>query len=313
MYIKTGPGRLSVLLLLSLFLWRCENNGTSEEGKNSNAVVKMPATAVMIRRRSMQKGIWLNATSNFLKKSAVKSTVNGYIISSSLLPGQHVQAGETLFVLQTKEARAIGDLLPDSLKFNGKVIIHASQSGFIGQLDHLQGDYVADGEQLCVIVDKSSYAFLLQVPFEYNNDININSQVEILLPNGRQIKGRVASRMPLMDSVSQTQQYLIHPEPGLQLPGNLIAKVRIIIQSKHNVQVLPKTAVLSDESQSAFWVMKLINDTTALKVPVKKGLEDSNEVEIISPRFSPGTRILNTGNYGLPDTAFVTLTQSSSQ
>jgi hypothetical protein len=55
--------------------------------------------------------------------------------------------------------------------------------------------------------------------------------------------------------------------------------------------------------------MKLINDTTAIKVPVVKGIENSDEVEIVEPAFLLTDRILSSGNYGLADTAAVTVTR----
>jgi hypothetical protein len=54
-----------------------------------------------------------------------------------------------------------------------------------------------------------------------------------------------------------------------------------------------------------FWVMKLINDTTAIKINVKVGLKNKDEVEITDPLFIPTDRILSQGNYGLSDTALV--------
>jgi hypothetical protein len=77
--------------------------------------------------------------------------------------------------------------------------------------------------------------------------------------------------------------------------------------AKTSAATLPKNSVLSNETQSEFWVMKMINDTIAVKVPVKKGLESGDSVEIVSPEFSPKDKILLSGNYGLPDTALVTV------
>jgi hypothetical protein len=45
----------------------------------------------------------------------------------------------------------------------------------------------------------------------------------------------------------------------------------------------------------------------AAKVDIKKGLENSEKVEITSPSFLKNDRFLLTGNYGLPDTAKVTI------
>jgi uncharacterized NAD(P)/FAD-binding protein YdhS len=51
--------------------------------------------------------------------------------------------------------------------------------------------------------------------------------------------------------------------------------------------------------------MKLMDDSTAVKVPVTKGLEISDKIEIISPKFLVSDKFLLTGNYGLADTARV--------
>ena len=51
--------------------------------------------------------------------------------------------------------------------------------------------------------------------------------------------------------------------------------------------------------------MKLINDSTAVKIPVKKGIETKEKIEIIDPIFNTSDQIVRTGNYGLEDTARV--------
>ncbi len=51
--------------------------------------------------------------------------------------------------------------------------------------------------------------------------------------------------------------------------------------------------------------MKMTDSVTAVRVPVIKGLETSDKVEIVSPGLKPSDLILLTGNYGLPDTAKV--------
>ena len=55
--------------------------------------------------------------------------------------------------------------------------------------------------------------------------------------------------------------------------------------------------------------MKLIDSITAVKVPVKKGIETTDKVEILSPVLSDSDKILITGNYGLEDTAKVKIIQ----
>jgi len=53
--------------------------------------------------------------------------------------------------------------------------------------------------------------------------------------------------------------------------------------------------------------MKMTDSNTAVKVPVIKGIETSDLVEILSPEITPSDKILLRGNYGLPDTAKVVI------
>ena len=51
--------------------------------------------------------------------------------------------------------------------------------------------------------------------------------------------------------------------------------------------------------------MKLINDSTAVKIFVKQGTETKTKIEILEPEFSESDKIILNGNYGLADTAKV--------
>jgi hypothetical protein len=110
-----------------------------------------------------------------------------------------------------------------------------------------------------------------------------------------------------MNMETQTVRYLIKPSETGFLPGNLIASVSLIRSKNDKASVLPRKAVLSNETQTEFWVMKLISDNIAIKVIVSKGFENNEEVEITAPIFLPSDRIILTGNYGLPDTARISI------
>jgi uncharacterized NAD(P)/FAD-binding protein YdhS len=79
----------------------------------------------------------------------------------------------------------------------------------------------------------------------------------------------------------------------------------VIKSYKSSAASLPKSAILTDETQADFWVMKMMDSSTAVKTPIKKGIETADRVEILSPVFSNTDKILVTGNYGLGDTAKV--------
>jgi len=149
----------------------------------------------------------------------------------------------------------------------------------------------------------------MQMPFEMRANVKQGQTVTLTLPDNEKIKGTVASFMPAVDTASQTQGVVIKIDANKLIPENLVAKAQLVRTAKQNAASLPKSAVLSNETQTEFWVMKLINPTTAVKTPVTKGIEIGDRVEILSPKFSKDDKIVVSGNYGLDDTAKVKIVQ----
>ena len=322
---------ITLLLGTTILFYSCGSSGSGNKetaGKDSAATAekgaggekagdaassdsvdaRTPVTVTMVGNEALDDFIELNAVSAFLQKSYVKANANGYLQSADVYPGKYVDAGQPLFTLRTKEAQTIGNslkILDSSLHFSGLNTIRAGQHGYITQLNHQSGDYVQDGEQLAVISDRNSFVFLLNLPYELRPFVLGKKNVELLLPDGTKLNGLIGAAMPTVDSVSQTQNVVIKVNTTTAIPENLIAKVRIIRSARSSTQSLPRAALLTDETESNFWVMKLIDSATAVKVPVKKGIETKDRVEVLTPLFSKSDKILVTGNYGLPDTAKV--------
>jgi hypothetical protein len=51
--------------------------------------------------------------------------------------------------------------------------------------------------------------------------------------------------------------------------------------------------------------MKLVNDTTAIRIDVNRGIETDSLFQILSPKLNLSDMIISSGSYGLPDTAKV--------
>lgn len=297
-----------LLIMTPAMLFISCKNKQADDPQDEEVKPRTPVTVTTIQYTPIEEFIELNATSSYLQKSFVKSNLTGYVTSVNIHFGSFVNPGQTLFSLQTKESKALGNTinnLDPNFKFNGVNYVKAAASGYVIELDHQAGDYVQDGEQLAVISDMKSFVFLMDLPYEYKTYVTNNKEVEITLPDGERLKGIVQSSMPFVDSVSQTQAVAIKVNTNHQIPPNLVAKVKIIKVAKASSASLPKAAALSDETQTEFWVMKMINDSVAIKVPVKTGVETTDKVEILSPEFSPKDKILVSGNFGLPDTALV--------
>jgi len=302
-----------ISFLFLMFLTYCKGKQNAAEEDAPVGEVQTPVTITSVTNETLTDYVELNATSAFLQDNIVKSNINGYIQTVNTRIGQYANTGQSLFTLKTKEAASLGNTinkLDPSFHFSGIVQIKASQSGYVTQLLHQVGDYVQDGEQLAVISDSKSFGFVLNVPYELRQFVNPSKNVNVQLPDGTKLNGVVASIMPTVDSVSQTQRVLIKVNSMNKIPENLIAKVQIIKASRV-APSLPKAAVLTDEAQTTFWVMKMIDSVTAVKVNVIKGMESGDKVEIVRPRFNPNDKILLTGNYGLADTAKVKIVKAA--
>ena len=295
-----------------LLLSACHQGAATDNAGEATPDVETPVTVTHPEKASMSETVQVNAVSSFLLKTYAKATANGYLQVVNLHMGDYVSKGQTLFVIKTKEAEALGNTinaLDSSLHFEGTVSIKSPGSGYVTQLTYTAGNYVQDGEQLAEITDNSSFVFVLDLPYELKPYLAANRNVELHLPDSTVLSATVASALPSVDSVAQTQRYILKTNSSKNIPANLIAKVYIIKSQKINTVSLPKEAVLSNETQSEFWIMKMINDSTAVKMPVTKGLQNKTSIEILSPPLGDSDKILLTGNYGLSDTAKVKITK----
>ena len=301
---------LSLFLVPGTFiiLLSCHNSSRPAE---EVTVIRTPVTIVPVTFKPVTSIVRLPAVATYMNKSIVRATTAGTIDKVLITAGEPVNPDQLLFTIRTREAMALADKMAEdtSLSFKGVINITSHKEGVINSISYQKGDFVQEGDEMAVVSEQKSLVFILDVPFELNQYIEKNRNCKIILPDNRQINGIITGKLPEMDMQSQTIRYVVRPATTDRLPGNLIASVNLVKSSNSNALVLPKAAILGDETQTKFWVMKLINDSTAVKISVSKGFENNDEVEITEPVFETSDRILLTGNYGLPDTARVTIIQ----
>lgn len=298
-----------IFLYFALFCLFVLGGCSTPVSDHTTAEVITPVRVVNPDSVTIENKIYLNAVASYLLKNDIKATINGYINRSNIHIGDKVKRGETLFILETKEAKSVGNTinkLNPSFKFSGINKIKSPVNSIVVALSHQPGDYVQEGESLVTLADKNSFGFILYLPYEDHKLVSKNKNIRILLPDSTLLKGYVAQIMPNVDRVSQTQKVLIKIKGNLTIPENLIAKVKLIRNTSSHLS-LPKSAVFTDETQQKFWVMKLINDSTAIRLNIKKGLENDNYIEIDDPTISKNDRFVSAGGYGLADTAKVSI------
>lgn len=297
------------MVILPLLLISCGSN--TPKGSDQAVKVSTPVAVKSIENADVREMISFNAVSTFQRKNSVKANITGYIEKSFINQGDIVKIGQPLYEVKTKEEDAVSQIVSNdsSLNFSRKHTILSPSSGVIVEATKQTNDYIVDGEQLCILAAQSSFVFVLNVPFEQNKFAVIGKKCTIHLPDSTVLNGTISGKLSTVDPVSQTQSFIVKPVTTTIWPENLAVMVQVVKISKLNTPVIDKSCVLSDETMENFWVMRLINDTIAVKTKIKPGIIEGNQVEIVSPPFSRLDRIISKGNYGLPDTAFVKIIQ----
>jgi biotin carboxyl carrier protein len=288
----------------ALLIAGCGNSGPKAE---ETIEARTPVTVTSPEFKAISETIEFPAVSEFLKRNTIRSTIAGTVEDVTVTPGEVVEKGRHLFTVKTIEATALqkaykGDT---SLVFKGLISINSPDDGVISSLLHQKGDFVQEGDELAILADQNSIVFKLEVPFESRKYIEQSRTCSLRLPDNTFIKGNISGRLPEMNALSQTVTYFVKPSGGGRLPQNLLAMALVNKTSRTDAQVLPRAAILGNETQTEFWVMKVLNDSLAIRVDIKKGIENKKEVEVTDPHFLPEDKILLTGNYGLPDTASI--------
>jgi len=298
-----------LLTLLSAFFISCKNK-TADTGQSSNNPRVSVKTALIING-SINDIISLNGKSLYLKKNAVISSIPGYLKKVNIEYGDIVRKNELLFEIQTKENKALensGLNTKTSSAQSGVISILSPSDGIVGDLNvNSSGIYIAEGSQLCTIVENKEMMVQVNVPYEQNQWIKINKECKVVLPDSTFLDGNIYKIMPVINEPSQTQNVLIKVRSNHLVPENLNVSVQFVKSTHSKALLIPKGALLTTEIQQEFWVMKILHDSLAVKVPVKKGFENRNMVEVLSPGLSVNDAVILEGAYGLPDNTVVNI------
>ncbi|MBB3187578.1 efflux RND transporter periplasmic adaptor subunit [Microbacter margulisiae] len=293
-----------IVLLIGITMAACSGN-KSKEAQDDQSSPVVSVKIVYPTDGNISNYITVNGKTIYLKKNAIIAPFSGYITRVFIHLGDRVRNVQPLFILETKENQALASS-PGLTSNAGRIKIASPVAGFISDLAvSAPGTYVTEGTVLGNVVQNRQTTIQMNVPFEYHNLIRLNELCSIQLPDGTNAQGLISNILPTIDPVSQTQTVFVKPLTNEPLPENLNVIIRFIDLQHHHTLLLPKSAIQTNETQDHFWVMKVVHDTLAIKVPVIKGIENDSTIEILNPVISPSDPIITDGGYGLTDSTTV--------
>jgi len=304
--MKSAQSLFFIALFLTILV-SCRSRNQEIVKNTVNPKVSVKTTTII--KGNIDEIISLNGKSVYLKKNNVISSIPGYLKKVYVTYGDVVHKNDLLFEIQTRENKALENsgLAPElSSSQSGIVKVFAPSDGIVSELNiNSSGMYVAEGGQMCTIVANNDMTVQVNVPYEHNQWVKIDKECKIILPDSTFLDGIIYRIMPIIDETSQTQNVLIKARSNRQVPENLNVIVQLVRFRHSKALLILKEALLTNENQQEFWVMKILHDSIAIKVPVQKGFENNRMVEVISTDLSLNDRIIMEGAYGLPDSTVV--------
>ncbi len=280
-------------------------SGSKQSDTQNDVPPKVSVQIVYPAQGNIASYVTVNGKTIYLKKNVITAPFSGYVTAVAIHLGDRVQRNEPLFTLETKEAQALASS-PGMTGNGGKVKVLSPLTGFISDLPiAAAGAYVIEGTTLGSVAENKQATIQVNVPFEYHALLKQNETCLVKLPDATSIKGAIIRILPTVDPLSQTQTVFIQPLTNRSLPENLNVTVQFINTQHIHTLLLPKTAILTNETQDHFWVMKVVHDTLAIEVPIVKGIENDSVIEILNSTLLPSDPVINIGAYGLADSTAV--------
>lgn len=300
-WIRLSQGAIGCLLMAACTSARPDSE-SKQEAKSDVEVISpviRPAT----------NHVRFQGVTRFMQTNDIRSQLTGIVLRVNCTPGQNITLHQALFVIQPQEAAALErSHLSNEINSSLTDTVYAHLKGQIKSVNVQGGDFVQAGDILANCVRSSSMKVIAYVPVEQISVIGKTKDCQILLPDGTLIGGRVSGTLPEAEAQNQTMAYIIESKENISLSENINVTLQFTTTQIQDALLVPASAVMGNEEQTAFWVMKLTNDSTCVKVPVQKGSMSDSLVQLVASGLTINDLIVSQGAYGLADSARVKVT-----
>lgn len=193
-----------------------------------------------------------------------------------------------------ENARAVYNMARLELSYTDVV---APISGTIASRSIKPGNFVQINTPIFRIVDNSRLEATLNVPERdletLKPGLPVSLQVDAL--PGKSFAGSVDRIAPVVDAGSGTFRVVCAFDGGGLLQPGMFGRIRIDYDQRANALVIPRTALLDDESDPAVFVAR---GGKAARVSVKLGYTDGEWAEVLSG-LKPGEQVVTAGKVAL--------------
>ncbi len=184
--------------------------------------------------------------------------------------------------------------------------IRSPISGRVGERLAKIGKRIQPTDKLFSVVDNSQVIAVVYVPEKNLNQLKIGQRVIVSSDHleGKTFSAWIKRISPVVDPSSGTFKVTIGVKnKGSVLRPGMFVNARIILDTHHDVVLIPKTAVVyENEYMNVF----IVRDNTAHKIRLEPGYEDNEKIESLKD-IEEGDQIVVIGQAGMKDKSKVNI------
>lgn len=185
--------------------------------------------------------------------------------------------------------------------------LRVSRGGTIVARGASQGDLVSQGDSIVTIAAAGSIVFIARIAQSDLANVRPGQRATISLPGETApVAGKVRGLLPADTSGGMTVPVRIDLQgsprtAGAPVQTGLFGTAQIMVGEHTKVPTVPAEAVLRDDISGVSRVALVTATGKAHWVTVTTGAGQADNVEITSPSFAPGQRVIVSGQVGLPE------------
>ena len=300
--IKSKYNNLLWVLAILVTATACDHKKTTETH------YKLPLPTVTIGHPVVKnKAVYesFRAVSRYLQNVNFRARTQGVVTKVFTTPGDEVRAGQPLFIIKPVELSALEKSPLSHDMGNSSDTIFSKQNVLTNQVMVQQGDYVQPGNLLASAFKKNSLVAITYIPFSKVSSIQKNNPCMVFIPGKKPVNSLFKRQLFSADTATQTQPFVVPLPSNLHLSEGMNLQVNYKEKEITNGIFVPRDAVLSNEEETSFWLMKMAGNSKVIKVPVTIGLQGEKVVQILTGDITPSDKIVIQGAYGLSDSTTV--------
>jgi HlyD family secretion protein len=164
-----------------------------------------------------------------------------------------------------------------------------------------EGEMAQAGQAVVTVMDTSSLIAKVHLSQPQTQSLKLGADAMVTISGvANPVRGKVSLISPALDTGSTTLEVWVKvANPDGALKAGTPAKVRIAVQTLTSVITVPNESIVATKAGEPA-VMVIAADGTAKSTPVRTGITDGHDTQIVSG-VSAGDLVITRGAYGMDD------------